>query len=876
MNIPADALLLSTKLKIPAPRKNYVVRRVLFEELNSCADMGVIFVRGGAGTGKTTLLSSFIRETGLKKVCWVSLDASNTNVYSFWLYFTAAVSAFWDDGEEFLALLRSNPDASHMENILTGLINRLAGCEDYYMVLDDVHCISDAALIRTFEFFLGAMPSNFHFFMLSREDPPVYLGPLAMSGRLLFIDGRQMQLTPEEGMAFLKQTLKLKESDEVLLRLNTYAEGWIGGLQLAAATGACGKYGQLLRAGGGIAAEYLTREIIESLAPAEKEFLIKTGFISYFDAEICASIIDDFTRADFDRMMESLVSKNLFVICVDETSGVYRYHNILLDYLSQQFLRLPEEQRHELYTKAAAAFERRGDYEEALREYCAAEDYGNVMRIARSLGGRIEAWSYLDKVPVDVLIQDADLAAQCFMFNLGNLNMDRCRILFEQFKENYGNSDIFSVVQFAEAYISKDGCILPGYHALTAEQIERLHFGPVVKAMVLIENAAAHMELMQYEEAESCVEKAIRTCAGVNLFVDFFAYNELAQVYEETGRLNDSLLCYEKSRKFLDSPSMVSWYGSNYYFGLVGVYMRRMELEKANEILEKVRTLLDSQHSRIDITDMTLLYHEAELRFLSGEDEAGAAYVEGIRTEYPSFGALTMGRLIHELDCADKLRPDLADQFLKELESAESYKQQPFMRLLRARLIFRQGKTAEALSETDEMLTFSRLHSNKLRLVEAGLQKICMLLKSGNTGGKREIMNLLRETIHYAWDNRIMMPFYLDRRVLLPQLQELASTAAGKNAMNPQEASFLKDVLKTCGHTPEAEKEPDILSARELEVLNELSLGITNREIADKLCISQATVKTHVLSIFGKLGVSSRMLAVQEGRTKGLIQNEVH
>jgi len=115
MNIPADALLLSTKLKIPAPRKNYVVRRVLFEELNSCADMSVIFVRGGAGTGKTTLLSSFIRETGLKKVCWVSLDASNTNVYSFWLYFTAAVSAFWDDGEEFLALLRSNPDASHME-----------------------------------------------------------------------------------------------------------------------------------------------------------------------------------------------------------------------------------------------------------------------------------------------------------------------------------------------------------------------------------------------------------------------------------------------------------------------------------------------------------------------------------------------------------------------------------------------------------------------------------------------------------------------------------------------------------------------------------------------------------------------------------------
>lgn len=488
------------------------------------------------------------------------------------------------------------------------------------------------------------------------------------------------------------------------------------------------------------------------------------------------------------------------------------------------------------------------------------------------MGGRIEAWSYLNRVPVDVLIADADLAAQCFWFNMGNFNLEQCRILFDKFREHYGNSDVFSVVQFTESYISsKTGCILPRYHAMTAGQIDRLHFGPVVKAMALIENAAALIELMQYEEAENCVENAIQTCAGINIFVDFFAYNELAQVYEETGRLNDSLLCYEKSKKLLDSPSMMSWYGSNYYFGLIGVYMRRMELGKADEILKKVKDLMDSQSCHIDITDITLLHHEAEMRFLSGNDEAGAAYVEGILTEYPSVSVLTMGRLIHELDCADQLRPDLADQFLEELKSAEGYKCQPFMRLLRARLLFRKGRAAEALRETDEILTFSRLHANKLRLVEAGLQKIYMLTKTGGTVEKREIMNLLRETIHYAQKDRIIMPFYLDRRVLLPQLRELAS-AAGKNAIDAQEALFLNDILKVCGHAPDTGKEPDALSARELEVLNELSLGITNREIADKLCISQATVKTHVLSIFGKLDVSSRMLAVQEGRAKGLIQ----
>jgi LuxR family maltose regulon positive regulatory protein len=90
--------------------------------------------------------------------------------------------------------------------------------------------------------------------------------------------------------------------------------------------------------------------------------------------------------------------------------------------------------------------------------------------------------------------------------------------------------------------------------------------------------------------------------------------------------------------------------------------------------------------------------------------------------------------------------------------------------------------------------------------------------------------------------------------------------------MSSSETSFLREILVLCGSPAHAEREPDILSARELEVLSELSLGITNREIADKLCISQATVKTHVLSIFGKLGVSSRMMAVQEGREKGLIK----
>lgn len=874
MDFSSDTLLLSTKLKIPVPRKNYVVRGALFERLSQCADMSVIFVRGGAGTGKTTLLSSFIRESKLKNVCWLSLDTSNANVYSFWLYFTAAVSAFWDDGESLLTMIRSSPDPSHIESLLIMLINRLCGEDDYYMVLDDVHCVIDPTFIRSFEFFIGAMPPNFHIFMLSREDPPVYLGPLAVSGRLMFIDGNQMQLSHEEGMAFLKNTLALKDGEEELLALSTYAEGWIGGLQLAvAAKATVSGSDRLLGVGGGIAAEYLTREVLEALAQEERYFLIKTGFLSYFDAEICEALFEGFSKTDFENMIGSLEQKNLFIICIDEPNGVYRYHNILSEYLAVRFRQLPEEQRNELYMKAAVALETRGDYEEALRQYYAAGSFGEILRVAKAMEGRIEAWSYLDKVPDDLLIQNLDLATQCFIYNIGSLNINRCRALYEKFRECYGDSDAFTIMQFAEPYITSQEGMLPRYRAVNTEQIENLHLGPTIKAMAMVQNSAAFMEQAQYEEAENCIKKAVALSEGVNVFVEFFAYNQLAQVFEEIGSLNDSLAAYKKAEELLSFPSMLAAAGTNFNFGIAGVFMRRMELDKAAKALEYVTQLIERQHIHINITDMTLKYHLAEMKFLTGDDSAGAAYIESILSEYSNFSVLTLGRLIHELGCAEILPTDLSDAFLKEIELAEEYRAQPFMRLLRARLLFNRGEIEAAFSETEEILTFSRLHKNKLRLVEAGLLKVLMLTRGGkNPTVHREISNLLLEAIHYAYADRILMPFYLDRSVLLPLMKDLLTQAAGKNILSSAEVDFLHDAITVCNGTVSVIKETDALSARELEVLNEMSLGITNREIADRLCISQATVKTHIISIFGKLGVSARMTAVDVGRKKGLIK----
>lgn len=61
------------------------------------------------------------------------------------------------------------------------------------------------------------------------------------------------------------------------------------------------------------------------------------------------------------------------------------------------------------------------------------------------------------------------------------------------------------------------------------------------------------------------------------------------------------------------------------------------------------------------------------------------------------------------------------------------------------------------------------------------------------------------------------------------------------------------------------------LSARELEILEAVATGHTNKEIAQELFISQATVKTHLVHVFDKLGVDNRTSAVAKAREQQLI-----
>lgn len=84
-------------------------------------------------------------------------------------------------------------------------------------------------------------------------------------------------------------------------------------------------------------------------------------------------------------------------------------------------------------------------------------------------------------------------------------------------------------------------------------------------------------------------------------------------------------------------------------------------------------------------------------------------------------------------------------------------------------------------------------------------------------------------------------------------VQEVPVPATGPFTLN-------QDKLRDLGITP-----------RELEILEQIARGLSNREIAERLCVSENTVKTHSSRLFDKLGAKRRTQAVQIGKELALI-----
>ena len=93
-------------------------------------------------------------------------------------------------------------------------------------------------------------------------------------------------------------------------------------------------------------------------------------------------------------------------------------------------------------------------------------------------------------------------------------------------------------------------------------------------------------------------------------------------------------------------------------------------------------------------------------------------------------------------------------------------------------------------------------------------------------------------------------------------MRAVHDAAAGRLALTPELSARVVQVLRA----PRAR-----LTDRELDVLRVLATGASNPQIAKTLFVTEATVKTHLVHIFGKLGVDNRSRAVAVAQERGIL-----
>ncbi len=315
--------ILATKLYVPPPRPNAVLRPRLTERLDEGLHRKLTLISAPAGFGKTTLLGEWV--AGCERpAAWLSLDEGDSDPTRFLAYLVAALQTIAPNiGEGVLGTLQS-PQPPPTESILTALLNEIATVQDdLVLVLDDYHVIDATPVDDALAFLLEHLPPQMHLVIATREDPHLPLARLRARGQLAELRAADLRFTPSEAAEFLKGVMGLSLSAEDIAALEARTEGWIAGLQLAALSmrGREDVAG-FIRAFAGdnrYVVDYLVEEVLQRQPERVRSFLLQTSILERLSGPLCDAV----TGQERGRgMLEALERGNLFVVPLDDRAPV--------------------------------------------------------------------------------------------------------------------------------------------------------------------------------------------------------------------------------------------------------------------------------------------------------------------------------------------------------------------------------------------------------------------------------------------------------------------------------------------------------------------------------------------------------------------------
>ena len=335
---------------------------------------------GSAGTGKSVLLSSWaaVRPPGVTS--WLSCDEADANPVRFWAGFIEAPKAvapeFGADAADLLAM-----DAVMSADVTASLANDAAKLPaGSAVVVDDYHYAAPEVSGNMSDLVERWPAETAQLVLSSRVDPAVRLHRLRMSGELCELRDRDLYFSLAESGDLLA-SFGVEVAGAELAVLHQHSEGWAAALQMAALSlrGARDpeRAARALQVRSHAIGEYFIAEVLDQQPPEVAWFMLDTSVLDELTADACAAVTG---RHDAAVLLHSIGAANLFLAALDDERTTFRYHHLVRQLLRAE-LRARDRRQQALELRAAEWFEAAGDSRRASRHFLAARQVGRALAL---------------------------------------------------------------------------------------------------------------------------------------------------------------------------------------------------------------------------------------------------------------------------------------------------------------------------------------------------------------------------------------------------------------------------------------------------------------------------------------------------------------
>jgi len=873
-----------------------VARPGLFGRLGGRARVTV--VAAPAGSGKTVLLQSWIKETSLAdRAAFVAVAQDERDPQRFWLSVVDALSRTVP-GRELMERVAAAPDLDGWA-IAERLLSDLAQlAEPLWLVVDDVHELGEEAL-RQLELLVMRAPRELRFVLASRRDVRLGLHRLRLEGELAEIRAGDLKFTLDEAVElFTAAGVDLPGLAAAALHERT--EGWAAGLRLAAlaATGHPdpARFASEFSGTERTVAEYLLAEVLDRQPDQVRRLLLRTSILARVNGELADLLTGD---TGGERVLHDLEEAGAFTVSVDTNRSWFRYHQMFAGLLRLELRRTAPGTVAGLHRSAAAWLAGHEYPVEAIRHMQAAGDWDSAAALLADhwpglylTGQDTTVHQLLAGFPPEARAAGGELAVLAAADELARGSLEgaeRHLGLAERASGSVADGRrrqfevLLGVVRLLYAHRR-------GNPQAVAEQAQRLQavaeagggaelqLGEELRALALIRLGSTEIWTGRYAEAYEHLEQGVALGGRVGRpGLEFIGLAELAKA-EIAGPLARSsgiggplTRAAERARQAIALAERHGWTDESGFgvactaLGFTLAWQGRHE--EAEPWVERAERIVTSEAepraaaivsiSRGVLEAARGRDHDALTAFQAAERFAG-------RLEAPSpVGPLTRAlQMLVLLRLGDTERAELSRVAGQE----EPGRQRLDARVATAALRLAQGDPGAAVTALAPVLdgsasAFQGMWLSLASLLEATAQDAL--------GDHEAAGRALERALDLAEPDGAVLPFLLHPAPRLLERQARGRTGHAALIAEVLDALAGNRPVAASSAAPRIPVEP--LSETELRVLRYLPTNLTAPEIAGQLYVSVNTVKSHVRNLYGKLGTHRRAEAVARARSLGLL-----